>query len=329
MSSTVSAQAAPRTARATGGSVYRPADRSGDVPLPADPDPRAEPPAPTPAATVLLLRDAPVPDGTDDGSDARAGSGGPAGTRLEVLLLERSLNSDFVGGALVFPGGKVDPLDGTLDPARWQGPDPATELASLGVADGTQALGLRVAAVRETFEEAGVLLARHEDGAPVTAAELATVDAVEARAALIDRGPVADWFAWLERRQLVLDLDALALWSWWVTPEGIHRRFDTRFFVAALPAEQADVAAHDEVEITDVLWSTPAAALAAHAAGEAMVIFPTRCNLTDLDAHPSAAAAVAAARDGRCDTSRILPRTLRIDGVMVVQHPDGRPPEPI
>lgn len=260
---------------------------------------------PTASASVLLCRD------------------GASG--VEVLLLERHLDSDFVGGALVFPGGKVDPADGQLPAAHRAGPDPQRDADQLGVVTADEAVALRVAAVRETFEEAGVLLAHDRDGRPVDAARLAADDAVAARQALVDRGPVADWHAWLVDAGLVLDLQALAPWSWWVTPEGVHRRFDTKFFVAQLPAAQAEVAAHDAVEVTSSRWWSPPAAVAAHHAGDAVVIFPTRCNLEDLARHRSSRTAVAASRDRTL--TRIMPTAMEVDGEVLVQHPDGRPPE--
>ena len=127
--------------------------------------------------------------------------------------------------------------------------------------------------------------------------------------------------------ELVLDLGALALWSWWVTPEGQHKRFDTRFLVAVLPEGQH--AQHDDVETTSLRWATPAEALAAHERGEATVIFPTRRNLADLARFDDAAAAWTAARDGQVDQRRIQPRVVRVGDRVMVQHPDEDDPEPI
>lgn len=242
-------------------------------------------------------------------------------------MLERHLDSDFVGGALVFPGGKVDAGDGQLPEDHLVRPDdPQADARALGVDDVATATALRAAAVRETFEEAGILLARHRDGRPVSADDLTAPAARAARAALIDRGPVADWHAWLVEADLVLDLASLVPWSWWVTPEGVRRRFDTRFFAVEVPPGQREVLAHDEVEVTSSRWTTPAAALAAHAAGEAVVIFPTRCNLQDLAVHEDVAAARAAAAASQLTC--ILP-TVSTDeqGRVLVHHPDGRAPE--
>lgn len=258
------------------------------------------------ASTILLLRD------------------GDAGG--EVLLLERHLDSDFAGGALVFPGGKVDDADRALDPARWRGRDPAAWRERLGAASDAEALGLLVAAVRETFEEANVLLASR-DGRPVTDADLEQPSFVEARRRLASRGEAFDWRDWLAEEGLVLELGRLAPWSWWVTPKGQHKRFDTRFFVARLPAEQS--AAHDEVETTDLRWMRPQDALDEQAAGRMVVIFPTRRNLAALAEHPTASEAWEAADAGRVDLRRIEPEVVIVDDEVRVLHPDDTDPEPI
>ena len=257
------------------------------------------------ASTILLLRE---------------------GDGVEVLLLERHLESDFAGGALVFPGGKVDDADRELDPSRWAGRDPAAWRERLGAATDADALGLLVAAVRETFEEANVLLASR-GGRPVTDRDLEEPGFVEARRRLASREERFDWRAWLEEEDLVLDLGALAPWSWWVTPKGQHKRFDTRFFVAVLPEEQS--AAHDRVEITGLRWDRPQDALDAQAEGRMVVIFPTRRNLSALAEHDSAAAAWRAADEGRVDLRRIEPEVVIVGDDVLVQHPYEDQPEPI
>ena len=260
------------------------------------------------AVTVILVRDAP-----HVGAD---------GGRLEVLLLERHGASAFAPGALVFPGGKLDPTDAELAPARVRCTDPEAWAERLGVADADAAVAMLVAAVRETFEEAGILLVREvgaEHAAPVLPADLAMT-----RARMAARDGAYDWRAWLARHELVLDLDAMAMWSWWVTPQGLPRRYDTRFLVAGMPAGQA--ATHDAVETTSMRWIPPAAALAAHAEGRLHVIFPTRRTLEQLAAHRDAASVLAAARSGAVDLRRIEPSVVRVDGAPMVQHPDGGPP---
>lgn len=210
--------------------------------------------APVQASTVILLR---------DGSDG-----------VETFMLERHLDSDFVGGAYVFPGGKVDEEDCSLAPDLWSGIDPNQEAHRFGV-DTPIALGLYVAAARETLEEAGVLLS----STPTMPADRpGHDDALE---------------PWLRDHGVTLDLAQLAPWSWWVTPEGVHRRYDTKFFAAVAPPEQA--ARHDGTETTDSMWVRPPDAIARARAGEVMIILPTRKNLEAI-LEPTATDIVAAAR---------------------------------
>lgn len=262
------------------------------------------------ATTVLLIRD-----------------GGADRPRPEVLLLERHVESDFAGGALVFPGGKVDDTDRGLADHRWRGTPPSAWTDRLGVTDERQALGLLVAGIRETFEEAGVLLAVRGDGSPVTGRELASESFIEARRRLATRGEHFDWRPWLEDEDLVLDLAALGMWSWWLTPLGHHKRFDTRFLIARLPAGQA--AGFDDVEVTAMRWSTPEDALAAWRGGTCTLIFPTRRNLEDLAAYDAVDDVLADVAADRVDRRRILPSIVRVDGVPMVRHPDGGDPHPI
>ncbi len=279
---------------------------------------------PIDSSTILVVRDALGSTGTGErGADAADA----ADAGVEVLLLERHLDSDFAGGALVFPGGKVAPEDRELAPARWRGEPLEAWQERLGVTTDRDALGFLVAAVRETFEEVGVLLAVREDGRPVSADDLASEAFVEARNRLARRGEAWDWRPWLDEEGLVLDLGALALWSWWVTPEGQHRRFDTRFFLAAAPTGQ--VAEQDRVEATGVTWSRPEDALAAHERGEVTVIFPTRRNLETLARFGDVATAMRAARAGEVDQRRIVPRIVEVAGRIMVQHPDEDEPSPI
>lgn len=238
-------------------------------------------------------------------------------TGVETLLLERHVRSEF-GGALVFPGGIVDEQDRAIPPERVEGRDPAAWRELLGVPDDAHALGLMVAAVRETFEEAGVLLATRR-GRAITGEDLAEDGFQEVRQRLAGRDEAFDWRGWLEAEDLVLDLAALAPWSWWVTPKEAPKRFDTRFFVARCPESQ--VPEHDAVETTSMRWSTPRAAIRAHERGEATVVYPTRKNLEVLDAHGSVEAAWTAAEHGRVDLRRIELTMVDVDGEMLVQHP--------
>lgn len=224
------------------------------------------------AATVILLR---------------ALAPGPP----ELLLVRRHSRSGFAASMWVFPGGAVDPADATLEPERWSGLDPAVLGAVAGVDPGV-ALGLAVAAVRETFEEAGVLLAVHADGRPVDPFD---AEVARFRRLLLDRAtPTPDFAAWLAATDLVLDLGALTPWSRWRTPVSEPRRYDTLFLLAIAPKGQ--VAAHDRIEVTESRWATAAEALALHAADELLLMHPTIRNLEGLAAHDSVGALVAAAR---------------------------------
>jgi 8-oxo-dGTP pyrophosphatase MutT (NUDIX family) len=209
---------------------------------------------PREAATVMLVRDDPD---------------------LQVFMLRRSLNADWVGGAYVFPGGAVD--DGDRSPtvlARCRTLADADASTRLGVATG--GLGYWVAGVRETFEEAGVLLARTgSTGAPVDPAS-AFLGTVRDE---LNHGR-RSFEAILEAEDLVVDVGALHYFSHWITPEGNHRRYDTRFFVAAAPDGHAYL--HDDAETVASVWIRPEDALAAGDRGELDLIFPTRKSLEAL-----------------------------------------------
>jgi len=194
---------------------------------------RKQPVPPRDASTVLLLRAAPaghagLPGATGpDETPAGGASGG-----FEVYLLRRRRSMAFAPGAHVFPGGSVDPRDAETALA-WAGPEPAAWSKMLN-GSAELARALICAAVRETFEESGVLLA---GPAPDAVVADTTGDGFEAdRKALIDRS--LSLAGLLQRRGLVLRSDLLRPWARWVTPEIEGRRFDTRFFAAALPAGQ-------------------------------------------------------------------------------------------
>ncbi len=270
------------------------------------------------AVTVIVVRDRP-----DHGAGDAAPSAGGHAAGIEVLLLERHPDSVFAPGALVFPGGKLDPTD-QVPPGRVRLGDPHGWVTRLGVADEDAARMMLVAAVRETFEESGLLLAGHADGRALTDGAPREDEVARLRAELASRGSGLDWRPWLAEHDLVLDLDALAMWSWWVTPVGPPRRYDTRFLVARAPADQ--LATHDRVETTSMRWSTPDAALQGHASGDLQLIFPTRRTLEQLRRYPDADAVVQAARRGQVDLRRIQPEVVLVDGTPLVQHPDGGPP---
>jgi 8-oxo-dGTP pyrophosphatase MutT (NUDIX family) len=248
---------------------------------------RLEPVAARLAATVVLLRDT-----------AR----GP-----ESYLVKRSATMAFAGGRYAFPGGRVDPGDGTgLTADTWAGPSPAQWAERFDCAE-DDAVALVCAAVRETFEETGVLLAGPDASSVVasTASHDWEADRLTMEAHRLSLGEL------LAKRSLVLRTDLLGAWSRWVTPDFEPRRYDTAFFVAVLPHGQAAREVSGETEGT--LWARPEQALAEHAAGRVSMLPPTVTTLREVGAHADAAAVLAAAG----------PRPLTPIQASVEQAPDG------
>ena len=243
-----------------------------------------KPPAtPAPAATLVLLRDRPA--------------AGP-----EVLLIQRHEKSRFAGGAYVFPGGKVEADDNPADAARsCAGLDLAAAARRLGLDAERAVLGYLVGAIRETFEEVGVLLASDEGGGPVR------VDAP--RFAEYRRACDADnraFWEMVKAERVMLATDRLVYFAHWITPEESPYRFDTRFFAAPMPSGQEAVA--DEREIVDVRWLAPGDAIKAAERGEIALRMPTIKNL-ELLVGPPSVAAVLASLAARAVTT-IRPRVL-------------------
>ena len=221
------------------------------------------------AATVALLRE---------------GDGGP-----EVYLLRRVKGMAFAGGMHVFPGGSVDPADATADIA-WAGPAPAVWAEALAC-DEPLARALVCAAVRETFEESGVLLAGPD--ADEVLADVSTDEWEAERAALEAREHSMSEL--LARRSLVLRSDLLRPLAHWITPEVESKRFDTRFFLARMPHGQACREVGGEAD--ERLWLRPADALSsADQPGGTNLMPPTEAVLEDLAAHPDVDGALAATR---------------------------------
>lgn len=215
-----------------------------------------------PASTVLLMRDA---------VDRR---------EIEIFMMVRHIQIEFQSGALVFPGGSVDPGDQEIA-AR---PD----LHTAAAAESPATLNFRVAGIRETFEESGILLARPRGSdALVTASRAAEIEAAH-RAALCE-GKMS--FAQvLSDNELVLALDLLVPYAHWITPEGMPKRFDTWFFLAAAPPEQ--MGRHDGKESTDSIWLSAREALAGSESGRFKLPFPTTRNLIRLGKQQDVAAAL-------------------------------------
>lgn len=216
--------------------------------------PQREPAPVRAAATVLLLRD--TPEG------------------IEVLMTRRSASASFAPGAYVFPGGRIDEGDATARAI-------ATRRPTQGEAQLTQA----IAAIRESFEELGVLLAHHPDGRPVSAEEVASMDRSTASTTVA----FADQCA---ARGLLLSTDKVFTFAHWITDRDLPKRFDVPFLVAPMPEGQTPTA--DETEQFEPCWVRPADALARHAAGSFFMIFPTVRTLERLAAYPTVAAVIDA-----------------------------------
>ncbi|MGW3248608.1 NUDIX hydrolase [Streptomyces sp. NPDC001070] len=252
-----------------------------------------EPVVPRRAATVLLLRD----------TDA-----GPA-----VHMLRRRASMAFAAGAYAYPGGGVDPRDER--PVAWAGPSPEAWAARLGEGlDPASAQAIVCAAVRETFEESGVLLAG-PDGTSVV--EDTTGEEWEAeRRALVSRDlSFADF---LDRRALVLRSDLLGPWARWITPEFEERRYDTWFFVTALPYGQRTRDVSGEADRT--VWVRPAEAVGGYDRGEMIMLPPTVATLRELLPYDSAGAALDGATAGR-DLTPVLARAALVGEEIVLTWP--------
>ena len=242
-----------------------------------------------PAATVLLVRD--------------ADAGG-----VEVFMLRRTFNAAFASGMFVFPGGKVDDVDGVDEIAELcDGLSDAHASSLLGIANG--GLAYWVACIRECFEEAGVLLARHETtGDVVRFDDEATAQRFEVERENIHDGSVA-LLDLCKREGLRLTTDDIHYVSHWITPMGEKRRFDTRFFIARAP--QAQEPLHDDGETIESFWISPQEAIERAHERDLMLMPPTKANIEFLLPFKTADEVLAAAAQvGMPQT--ILPK-LKID----------------
>jgi 8-oxo-dGTP pyrophosphatase MutT (NUDIX family) len=239
---------------------------------------------PRPASTILLLRD----------------SAGTPGGEIEVFMMVRHYEIDFSSGALVFPGGSVDRTDQQIAGQ--------SELYSGGAGLAADALGFRIAAIRETFEESGILLARPRgSNLPVDAKRAGEIEAAH-RKTLCEGGTTFGRI--LADNGLLLALDELVPYAHWITPEGMPKRFDTWFFLAVAPPEQ--VGAHDGRESTDSIWLSPREALAGGESGRFKVPFPTTRNLIKLGKQPGVKAALDDARGKPVVT--VMPVMTKLNG---------------
>ena len=227
------------------------------------------PAVPVPAATIVVARACP-------------------GDTFEVFLVRRHGKSGFMAGAHVFPGGKVDDDDrgfgGDADP-------------------------FAIGAIRETFEETGVLLARPESGLPLSTS--GPIAAVSARLASGEPFSLA-----LLKAGLVPDLEALVPIAWWITPAQEPRRFDTRFFFAVVPPAQRHSATADGVEVEDGIWLAPQAALDGYRRGELRLAPPTLATLEEL-----APLRLSQVARHPWPTAPVEPVITEVDGRMVLALP--------
>ena len=253
----------------------------------SDPKPVKNVPEPVPAATILMLRDS--PDG------------------MEVFMVVRHHQIDFASGALVFPGGKVANGDDQVR-ERCVGAENMDDVE----------LSLRVGAIREAFEECGLLLASEHgpDNTLISGLRLAALSHYQLP---LSKGEMTIG-EFLEAENLVLQLDLLHHFSHWITPEMMPKRFDTHFYLAVAPEDQ--IAIHDGHESVDSVWITPRQALEDAEQGHRTVIFPTRLNIEMLGTSSSVTEALDHAEQRNIVT--VLPWTeKRSDGMYLCIQPEA------
>jgi 8-oxo-dGTP pyrophosphatase MutT (NUDIX family) len=221
------------------------------------------PPVPIPSATIIIGRE--------------------SSQGFEIFMVVRHQQIDFASGALVFPGGKTEPGDH----------DPEIRQYCVGAEDlSDEDLATRVAAIRETFEESGILLARQKgDEGIVPGARLRELK--NYREKLTTES--TNLLDFLRAESLTLAIDHLTLFAHWITPEMMPKRFDTFFYLAEAPEDHLGV--HDGSESVDSLWISPQQALAENEAGKHTIIFPTRMNIQKLARNATLSAAITTAKN--------------------------------
>jgi 8-oxo-dGTP pyrophosphatase MutT (NUDIX family) len=263
-------------------------------------DPSRAAAAPRDAATLILLRE-------HEGD-------------VEVLMTRRHADLSFMGGLWVFPGGALTQVDQS-DAARAL-VNTARNTYDLRDITGAKlseaiSLGLGIAACRETFEEAGVLLASRADGAPIAGEQLARLQSEREQMA---SDPSA-FVAALAREALRLDFSRMIYWAHWITPSFAGRRFDTRFFVAKAP-DSHELAA-DTYETTECVWLSPQELLHRAQRGDMGLAQPTRYNLEDLRAslerHGTLEALLQA--EAQRDIAAIMPKMHKAQGRTMIVMP--------
>ena len=251
---------------------------------------------PRDAATVMLLRNGSVP-----------------GEGIEVLMVRRHAGSRFVPDAFVFPGGQIEPADcsAEIEACCHQFDVREAHLRMPDMSPPERALGACVAALRETFEEVGILLVCTPGGATIRFNGTKQARLEQRRRALhAHRITLAEV---LREEELRLAPAQLHYFAHWITPEASPIRYDVRFFAAAAPRDQT--ARHDGVELTGHRWVTPSDALAEHARGVFPMVLPTRTLVGELMQFPTVEAAVGSTRDK--DIPAVLSRMIIRDGHLV------------
>lgn len=242
------------------------------------------PTKPIPSATVVILRDRP---------------GG-----IEVFMVVRHHAIDFASGALVFPGGKLESGDA----------DPAWEPLTGPIGDGHER-AYRVAAARETFEEAGLLVARRGSGPGLVDAQTAHALAERFRAG--GKGHGASFRELIASEGLQLATELMVPFAHWITPVVLPKRFDTWFYVVAAPVEQ--LGRHDGTESVEGLWIGPQQALDDCTAGKRTIVFATQMNLRKLARFSTVAQAVEASRREKIVT--VMPQVSKTEAGRVLRIP--------
>ncbi|MBV1694366.1 MAG: NUDIX hydrolase [Hyphomicrobiales bacterium] len=242
------------------------------------------PPAvPRPSATVMIVRDAPV--------------------GIEVFMVARDRQVDFASGAIVFPGGKLDEADSDI---RWTKSAPTAR---------TPALPYWIAAVRETFEESGILLARSRDSGGIVDGPAASRIGERHRSALLDGA--RSFIDIMQEEALAPALDHMVPFAHWITPVEAPRRFETHFFLVAAPTGHA--AQHDGREAVRSLWATPSALIADADSGGQVLVPATRLNLELLAESATVADAMSATRARRIVT--VTPAMAKAEGGVRISIP--------
>ena len=241
---------------------------------------------PIPSATVLLLRD--------------------SSSGLEVFMVKRNAGIDFAGGALVFPGGKVDPEDLALE--------------TVGYCEGVDGLDLieignRVCGIRETFEEAGFLLARSDGDVALVDGERCSIIGAEYRDAIHTGDMTMKDLA--RKEKLTLACDYMVPFAHWITPRKFPKRFDTWFFLAEAPDGQ--MGSHDNSESVDSLWINPAQAIDGARNRAYNIVFVTRMNLRKLGRSDTVDLALTVARGDKIVT--VEPVISRVSGEVTFSIP--------